>query len=102
MKEEHIQKKTLKNLGIILSVLIITSFSLVLLSGFSASWSYNAQSGEIFYFSRDNSMPLWTYKTDYNVLDVHVSENGAYIVMGASDGYVYFFEKTSDMPVWKF
>ena len=53
----------------------------------------------IFLFNRTNPIPIWNFTTDLGVRCVEISENGNYIVVGASNT-LYFFNRSSSTPEW--
>jgi len=55
------------------------------------------QYGEIYFFSRFSSVPLWSYTT-YSWPEVAISSDGGYIA--ARSDYVYLFSRTSSTPLW--
>src|SRR3990167_1966330 len=63
--------------------------------------SEKLESNRIYFFSKENNEPLWSYDLGKNqAQNVVISDNGDYIAAKTND-YIYFFSRESSMPLWK-
>ncbi len=57
-------------------------------------------SNKIYFFSRENNEPLWSYDIGENqVQNVVISDDGSHIA-AKTNNYIYFFSKDSNQPLW--
>ncbi|MBI3051793.1 PQQ-binding-like beta-propeller repeat protein [Candidatus Woesearchaeota archaeon] len=63
--------------------------------------SEKLESNRIYFFSRQNSEPLWSYDLGKSqVQNTVISDDGSSIAVKTND-YIYFFSKDSNNPLWK-
>ncbi len=64
--------------------------------------SEKLKSNKIYFFSRENNEPLWSYDIGENqVQNAVISDDGSRIAVKTSN-YIYFFSKDSNQPLWKY
>ncbi len=64
--------------------------------------SEKLESNRIYFFSRENNEPLWSYDIGKNqVQNAVISDDGSYIAV-KTNNYIYFFSKDSNQPLWKY
>ncbi len=63
--------------------------------------SEKLESNKIYFFSRENNEPLWSYDIGENqVQNAVISDDGNNIAV-KTNNYIYFFSKDSNQPLWK-
>ncbi len=64
--------------------------------------SEKLESNKIYFFSRENNEPLWSYDIGENqVQNVVISDDGSHIAV-KTNNYIYFFSKDNNQPLWKY
>src|SRR3989338_1493865 len=64
--------------------------------------SEKLESNKIYFFSRENNEPLWSYDLGKNqVQNVVISDDGSHIAVKTND-HIYIFFKDSNQPLWKY
>jgi WD40 repeat protein len=58
--------------------------------------------GKVYFFSREENIPLWSYQTGGRVLSVAISSDGSHAVAGSSDNRIYFFSREENIPLWSY
>ncbi|NVM43426.1 MAG: WD40 repeat domain-containing protein [Candidatus Lokiarchaeota archaeon] len=69
----------------------------------SADGNYIASGGDkVYLFSKNSSVPIWTYNTSDEVGSIKVSKDGNYIAVGGgfADHNVYLFNRSNPTPEW--
>jgi len=59
----------------------------------------------VYYLSKDNSTPIWTYNTresEAPVISTAISSEGSSFAIGSGNGYLLYFEGNSSNPLWKY
>ncbi len=63
--------------------------------------SEKLESNKIYFFSKENNEPLWSYNLGKNqVQNAVISDDGSHIAVKTND-YIYFFSRESPAPLWK-
>ncbi len=57
---------------------------------------------EIYLFNRSSSIPIWSYKLNGITMDLAISSDGKYFVIGSNDNKIYFFDRSNPSPLWTF
>jgi WD40 repeat protein len=61
-----------------------------------------SKDNRIYFFSREENIPLWSYRTGGEVLSVAISSDGSYAVAGSDDNRIYFFGREDNAPLWSY
>jgi len=83
----------------IISVALSSDGNYLAVSTYSGS-ALGESYGVVYFFSRDSSTPLWSYRTDGQVNSVAISSNGSYVVAGADK--LYLFSRGDNIPLWSY
>ncbi len=63
--------------------------------------SEKLESNKIYFFSRENNEPLWSYDVgESHVQNAVISDDGSQVAVKTSN-YIYFFSKDGNQPLWK-
>ncbi len=54
----------------------------------------------LYLFNKWSSIPIWTYKMNYDILCVDISSDGNFIIVGVENHKLYLFERNSPTPIW--
>ncbi|MBI2546388.1 DUF5050 domain-containing protein [Candidatus Woesearchaeota archaeon] len=64
--------------------------------------SEKLETNKIYFFSKENNEPLWSYDIGKNqVQNAVISDDGSRIAV-KTNNYIYFFSKDSNQPLWKY
>ena len=60
--------------------------------------SFDFFGGDIYFFNKSSSIPMWQYSTGDVLTDIAMTPNGEFIVTGGQANEIYLFNKSSSTP----